>query len=100
LQTTDLSGLIMALPLVFFALSGFEAACSISSHIENASVNFEVIYPGGEPITFQMRLTDAHGIATQRFAVNSQAPGIVTINITATFRTLQSHTKTSFQIWW
>jgi len=68
--------------------------------VENASVNFEVIYPGGEPITFQMRLTDAHGIATQRFAVNSQAPGIVTINITATFRTLQSHTKTSFQIWW
>ncbi|HLE76662.1 MAG TPA: amino acid permease [Candidatus Babeliales bacterium] len=38
-QPTNLDGLLIAVPLVFFALGGFEAACSISSHIENPSVN-------------------------------------------------------------
>jgi amino acid transporter len=38
-EAADFSGIPMALPLVLFALSGFEAACSLSSHIENASVN-------------------------------------------------------------
>ena len=35
----DLSGIPVALPLVLFALVGFEAACSLSSHIENAKKN-------------------------------------------------------------
>ncbi len=38
-EPTDLSGFIIALPLVFFALSGFEAACAISGHIENPTIN-------------------------------------------------------------
>ncbi len=38
-QAADIAGIPIALPLVLFALSGFEAACSLSSHIENAPVN-------------------------------------------------------------
>ena len=38
-HSADIAGIPIALPLVLFALSGFEAACSLSSHIENAAVN-------------------------------------------------------------
>jgi len=38
-SSNDLGGIPIALPLVLFALSGFEAACSLSSHIENAHIN-------------------------------------------------------------
>ncbi len=38
-QITDLSGIPIALPLVLFAVAGFEAACSLSSQIENAKQN-------------------------------------------------------------
>jgi APA family basic amino acid/polyamine antiporter len=35
----DLSNIPIALPLILFAIGGFEAACSLSSRIENASIN-------------------------------------------------------------
>ena len=49
----DTIGIPIALPLVMFALSGFEAACSLSSHIENASVNAPkaILYSFGIVIT-------------------------------------------------
>ena len=49
----DLSGIPVALPLVLFALVGFEAACSLSSHIENAKKNAPraILYSYGFVIT-------------------------------------------------
>ena len=68
--------------------------------VENASVNFEVIYPNGRVIPYQMELTAENGVTSQRFAISGQDPGLVKIIITATYQTMQSQTKTSFQIWW
>ncbi len=38
-QESDFSGIPIALPLVLFALAGFEAACSLSSRIKDAKKN-------------------------------------------------------------
>ncbi len=38
-ESIDLSSIPIALPLVLFAIAGFEAACSLSSKIENAEKN-------------------------------------------------------------
>lgn len=38
-QTVTLSDISIALPLVLFAIAGFEVACSLSSRIENAHIN-------------------------------------------------------------
>jgi hypothetical protein len=68
--------------------------------VENASINFEVVFPDGTILPYHMDFTDENGITSQRFAINGQDPGFVEIKITATYRTMQSQTKTSFQIWW
>ncbi len=49
----DLSGIPVALPLVLFALTGFEAACSLSSRIENAKKNAPraILYSYGFVVT-------------------------------------------------
>jgi APA family basic amino acid/polyamine antiporter len=38
-QATNILDIPIALPLVLFAIAGFEAACSLSSRIENAAIN-------------------------------------------------------------
>jgi hypothetical protein len=68
--------------------------------VQNAFVVFEVTYPGGAKDSFQMETTNALGISSYSFPFSIGTPGIVELKVTATYQTMQSQTKTSFQIWW
>lgn len=68
--------------------------------VQNAIVNFEVKFPDGESTSVQMEVTNQRGVSVQKFPINIQYQGIAEIIVTAAYRTLQTQTKTSFQIWW
>jgi hypothetical protein len=68
--------------------------------VENASITFEVKYSDKTKEFFQMQSTNSRGISTHSFLVTVKSPDIVEIIVTANFQSLQSQTKTSFQIWW
>lgn len=68
--------------------------------VQNAMVNFEVKFPNGESISIQMDDSNQRGVSVKKFPINVQTQGIAEIIVNATYRTLQTQTKTSFQIWW
>lgn len=68
--------------------------------VENAFVVFDVTYPDGTTDSRQMETTNALGVSFLSFPFSVETPGIAELQVTATYQTMQSRTKTSFQIWW
>lgn len=68
--------------------------------VQNAMVNFEVKFPDGESTSIQMDVSNQRGVSVKKFPVSVQSQGIAEVIVTVTYRTLQTQTKTSFQIWW
>lgn len=68
--------------------------------VENARVNFSVTLPNGEIQTFQAQPTNKLGISISKFPVTLNEPGILEIQVSATFGQFRGQTKTSFQVWW
>jgi hypothetical protein len=68
--------------------------------VENASLNFNITYPNGDVQFLKMVYTNNHGISIYEFPVNVKPPGIIEIQVIATYQTFKDQTKTSFQVWW
>jgi hypothetical protein len=68
--------------------------------VENAKVKMTVSLPSGEQKEFTLPPTNERGISQQTFAFDSQAYGLVRIEITASFKDLVQRTVTSFRLWW
>ena len=68
--------------------------------VDNASLVFTVRYPDGSEQTYKMNPTNQRGVSYLQFPVKVDAPGVIEVLVTAQFGDFESHTKTSFQVWW
>jgi hypothetical protein len=68
--------------------------------LPNAQVIATIRYPSGKEERIVMPLTDANGISKLNRSVNENQKGIVEVQISASYNSLQQDTRTSFRIWW
>jgi hypothetical protein len=67
--------------------------------VENGIVSYVITFPDGKIIEGNMPGTNTRGLSIKEIMIDEQSTGTVEISVIVTFRILQKHTLTSFQLW-